>query len=510
MVAAIATTVNPMRTMSVIMGIPSLRLVLPVSSNPMVESDTNLQGAGLLVEVDRTSGTPAHVQLEGALRDAIRSGRLLGDSVLPATRRLADQLGLSRGVVVEAYQQLTSEGYLIAQTGGYTRVAKGLATVPTPARVAPPAEEKRRPDGRPAVDFRYGRPDVSQFPRAAWLRTLRTVLTDAPNDRLSYLDGRGAPELRAALAEYLNRVRGTWAHPDNIVACSGFAQATSLLFPVLAARGVKLLAVEDPGDPDARATARRAGLEVVGIPVTDAGIDVEALTASGAKAVLVTPAHQFPTGSVMSPERRAALLDWARDHDGLIIEDDYDAEHRYDNSPVGALHGLAPDRVVSAGTASKTLAPGLRLGWMIAPGELAEQLAQRKFDADRGSPVIEQLAFAEFLTRGEFDRHLRKMRPLYRRRRDVMLNALHTQLPELDPIGISAGLHVFCWLPPGIPEADVVSQAASAGLIVYGASQYSVRGDGPGGLVIGYGTVDAEAIVDGVGMLREAIEAARL
>ncbi len=476
----------------------------------MAESDTNLQGAALLIDVDRASGTPAHVQLEGALRDAIRSGRLLGDSVLPATRRLADQLGLSRGVVVEAYQQLTSEGYLLAQTCGNTRVARWLATVPTHARSAPPAEEKRRPDGRPAVDFRYGRPDVSQFPRAAWLRTLRSVLTEAPNERLSYLDGRGAVELRAALAEYLNRVRGTWAHPDNIVACSGFAQAMSLIFPVLFDRGVRLLAVEDPGDPDARRTAKRAGLEVVGIPVTETGIDVEALAASGAQAVLVTPAHQFPTGCVMSPERRAALLDWARDSDGLIIEDDYDAEHRYDNSPVGALHGLAPDRVIYAGTTSKTLAPGLRLGWMIAPGEVAEQLAARKFDVDRGSPVIEQLAFAEFLTRGEFDRHLRKMRPLYRRRRDLMLAALHDQLPELNPIGIAAGLHVFCWLPPGIPEADVIAHAADAGLIVYGASAYHVGGDGPGALTIGYGKVDDQGVLDGVGILRQAIDRARL
>lgn len=476
----------------------------------MAESDTNLQGAALLVELDRTSSTPAHVQLEGALRDAIRSGRLLGDAVLPATRRLADELGLSRGVVVEAYQQLTSEGYLIAQTGGYTRVARGLASVPIAARATGLAGDVRRPDGRPAVDFSYGRPDVSQFPRAAWLRTLRTVLTEAPNEILGYLDGRGAPQLRAALAEYLNRVRGTFATPDNIVACSGFAQATSLLFPVLVERGMRRLAVEDPGDPDAREAAKRAGLEVVGIPVTASGIDVEALAASGAEAVLVTPAHQFPTGAVLSPERRAALLDWARERNGLIIEDDYDAEHRYDHAPVGALHGLAPDRVVYAGTTSKTLAPGLRLGWMIAPGEIAERLAVRKRQVDRGSPVIEQLAFAEFLTRGEFDRHLRKMRPLYKRRRDLMLAELRAQLPELDPIGIAAGLHVFCWLPSGIPEAQVVEQAAAAGLVVSGAGAYHVSGSGPDGLTIGYGKLDDDGIRDGVGMLRAAIERARL
>ena len=472
----------------------------------MTQSDTNLLGASLLVEVDRASTTPAHVQLEGALRDAIRAGRLLGDSVLPATRRLADDLGLSRGVVVEAYQQLTSEGYLIAQPGGYTRVATRLATVPTAAR-AEDSALPHRPDGRPGVDFRYGRPDVSQFPRAAWLRTLRTVLTDAPNERLSYIDGRGAIELRTALAEYLNRVRGTWAQPDNVIACAGFAQAVSLLFPVLVNRGLRKLAVEDPGDADARRTARNAGLEVIGIPVDAAGIDVAALAASGAEAVLVTPAHQFPTGSVLSPERRAALLDWARDRDALIIEDDYDAEHRYDHAPVGALHGLAPDHVVYAGTASKTLAPGLRLGWMIAPGELAEQVAARKVELDRGSAVIEQLAFAEFLTRGEFDRHLRKMRPLYKRRRDLMLAELHAQLPQLDPIGVAAGLHVFCWLPPGIPEGQVVERAQAAGLIIAGASPYHVDESGPDGLIIGYGKLDEQGIRDGVGILRAAIEA---
>jgi GntR family transcriptional regulator/MocR family aminotransferase len=475
----------------------------------MVQSDTNLQGAALLVELDRTSGVAAHVQLEGALRDAIRSGRLLGDAVLPATRRLADELGLSRGVVVEAYQQLTSEGYLLAQTGGYTRVARGLATVPTSARSAAP-DSPRRPDGRAVIDFTYGRPDVSQFPRAAWLRALRTVLTEAPNERLGYLDGRGAPELRAALAEYLNRVRGTWATPDNVVACSGFAQATSLLFPTLVERGIRRFAVEDPGDIDARAAARRAGLEVVGIPVTPGGIDVDALAESGAEAVLVTPAHQFPTGAVLSPDRRAALIAWARERDGLIVEDDYDAEHRYDHAPVGALHGLAPDHVVYAGTASKTLAPGLRLGWMIAPGELAEQLAARKIGLDRGSPSIEQLAFAEFLTRGEFDRHLRKMRPLYRRRRDLMLSELRENLPELDPIGIAAGLHVFCWLPPGIQEKKVSALAREEGLIVDGAAAYHVSGTGPDGLIIGYGKLDDDAIRDGVRILRSAIGKATL
>jgi GntR family transcriptional regulator/MocR family aminotransferase len=474
----------------------------------MTESGTNLTAGELHLDFDRDAGIPMHLQVETGLREAIRSGRLHGDSVLPATRRLADQLGLSRGVVVEAYQQLTAEGYLIAQTGGYTRVARDIVAAPRPI-VASPGEPPRAPDGTPLIDFRYGRPDVSQFPRTAWLRTLRTVLTQAPNGRLSYLDGRGAPELRAALADYINRVRGTWATPDDLVACSGFAQALSLTFPVLRARGIRRLAVEDPADADARRSAQAAGLEVIGIPVTPTGIDVDALEASDAQVVLVTPAHQFPIGSVMSPERRTALVAWAKRTGGLIIEDDYDAEYRYDQSPVGAIQGLAPDHVIYAGTTSKTLAPGLRLGWLVAPTELAEAIAQQKVMTDRGSPVIEQLAFAEFLERGEFDRHLRKMRPIYRKRRDAMLTALRTLIPELDPIGIAAGLHVFSWLPPDLDEAAVVASALRHGLILEGAEKYHVAGHGRGGLIFGYGQTDPETIPVGIAALRDAMDEVR-
>ena len=474
----------------------------------MAQSSTNSTGADLLIALDRESGIAAHVQLEAALRGAIRDGRLVADSTVPATRRLADQLGLSRGVVVEAYQQLTSEGYLIAQPGGYTRVARDVAASAQPRPRTP--EPPRRPDGRLALDFSHGRPDVSQFPRTAWLRTLRTVLTQVPNDLLGYPGGHGALELRVALAEYLNRVRGTWAHPDDVIPCSGFTQACVLLFSVLADHGVRRLAVEDPGDLDTRLMALRSGLEVVGIPVTPDGIDVAALRASGAEVVLVTPAHQFPTGSVMSPEIRSDLLAWAREGDHLIIEDDYDAENRYDSTPVGSLHGLAPDRVAYSGTTSKTLAPGLRIGWMIAPPHLAEELVALKRAVDGGEPVIEQLAFAEFLRRGEYDRHLRKMRPLYRRRRDLLLSELAQHLPQLTPGGIAAGLHVYCPLPPGVSEERVSAHALAAGAMVNGAGRYHVDGAGPGALILGYGQLDDDGVRDGVQILRAAIEKARM
>jgi GntR family transcriptional regulator/MocR family aminotransferase len=472
----------------------------------MVRSRTNPSPWELLVELDRASSTPAHVQLEVAIRDGIRSGRLKGESVVPSSRRLAQDLGLSRGVVVEAYQQLTAEGYLISQTGGYTRVAAGVSR----ADAAPGKEDATRADAAPPlVDFRYGRPDLTQFPRAAWLRSLRKVLTDTPHDRLNYLDGRGAPELRAALADYLNRVRGTWATADNMVVSNGFAQAVSLLMPVLAANGVRRLAVEDPSDSDAVRVARAAGLEVVGIPVTPDGIDVAAVERSAADAVLVTSAHQFPTGCVLSPDGRAGLLSWAKRRDALIVEDDYDAEYRYDETPIGALHGLAPDHVLYAGTASKTLAPGLRLGWMVVPDRLVEPIAALKMEMDRGSPVIDQLAFAEFVRNGDFDRHLRRMRPIYRRRRDALIDAMAEHLPELDPVGIAAGLHIFAWLPPELAEGAVIEAARRRGVVLAGIDGYRHGTESRGGLILGYGKLQEEDIRSGVALVRRAFSDVR-
>ena len=277
---------------------------------------------------------------------------------------------------------------------------------------------------------------------------------ETPDARFGYLDGRGAPELRSAIATYLNRVRGTAADADAVVITSGYAQAVSLLLGVLAARGARTVAVEDPSaDDDARPVARTLGMEVRGVPVDDGGVRVDALDDLEADVLILTPSHQWPTGGVLSPEARAAVLAWAQRTGALIVEDDYDAEYRYDRSAVGAIHGLNPDRVAYAGTASKTLAPGLRLGWLVLPRELVQPVANAKLLADRGSPVLDQLAFADFLSRGELDRHLRRMRPIFRSRRDVLLEALARHLPPLEPTGIAAGLHVVAWLPPGLEES---------------------------------------------------------
>jgi GntR family transcriptional regulator/MocR family aminotransferase len=461
----------------------------------------------LFIELDRDAAVPLHRQIEASIRSSIRIGRLRTGASLPPTRTLAAGLGVSRGVVVEAYQQLVAEGYLASRSGGYTQVA---ASMPPASAGAGSAASIVQPAVR-RVDFGYGRTDVSQFPRAAWLRSVRTVLTTTPNDRFAYLDGRGVPELHRALCDYLNRVRGTSSVPGNVVICNGYGQGISLLIQVLVRRGARRIALEDPSsNDDALVLAGAAGLEVVGIPVGPDGVQVDALDRADADAVVLTPSHQWPTGGVLSAAARAEVIRWARRRGAIVVEDDYDAEYRYDRSPVGAMQGLAPDHVVYCGTASKTLAPGLRLGWLIVPPHLVADVAAAKVLADRGSPVIDQLTFADFLARGEFDRHLRRMRPVYRRRRDALLDALRTHLPDLKPAGVAAGQHVVAWLPPDLDEAAVVAAAARHGLGIHGVGPYRIAGTGPGGLIFGYAILSEAAIAEGVTLLATAIREVQL
>jgi GntR family transcriptional regulator / MocR family aminotransferase len=491
---------------------------------------TNLSPVSeLAIDLDHNGGDALHRQIEASIRQRIRSGALPAGVALPPTRALAAELGVTRGVVVEAYAQLVAEGYLTSRSGGYTQVAPAsAAAVPSaaaPSTAAPstapsaaaPSTAAPRPGrlGRPrspgpVVDFGYGRCNLTAFPRAAWLRSVRRVLTEAANERLGYLDGRGAVELRSALAAYLNRVRGTNADPETIVITNGYAQAVSLLMGVLAARGARTVAVEDPSAcDDARVIAQALGLNVVGVPVGDDGVRVDAVAWLSADVLILTPSHQWPTGGVLSPQARAAVLAWAQRTGALILEDDYDAEYRYDRAPVGAMQGLDRDRVAYAGTASKTLAPGFRLGWVILPRELVEPFAGAKLLADRGSPILDQLTFADFLSRGEFDRHLRRMRPIYRSRRDALLRALAQHLPELEPTGIAAGLHLVAWLPPDLDEATVITAAAREGVAVAGLTDFWLSPTPRGGLIFGYSDLNEREIAEGVMRLARAVSSLR-
>jgi GntR family transcriptional regulator/MocR family aminotransferase len=464
--------------------------------------DDTSQPIELLVSVDRNGQATLGAQIEDQVRRAIRAGALHTDAQVPSTRDLARQLGISRRVVVDAYAQLAAEGYLTLRQGARPQVAAG----PSDDQAAPAAPPAPPP---PRHDFRPSHPDVSSFPRAGWLRALRAALATMTDAELGYGDPRGVEVLRTGLSDYLGRVRGVVSAPERVLVTCGYSQAHDLICRSLAAAGARRIAFEDPSDHERRLTAQRAGLDVVAIPVDDEGIRVDELARSQADAVIVTPAHQFPTGVVLSAERRTALLAWLREADAFGIEDDYDAEYRYDRAAVGALQGLAPERVIYAGSVSKTLAPALRLGWLVLPPSMLEPVTFEKHLADMGSSRVDQHAFAGFLARGELDRHLRRMRARYRRRRDALVEALAAELPEATVEGIAAGLHATVRLPESDDEERILAEAAARRIALGTVAEYRVAPGHRPLLLLGYATQPEPAIRPGVRALREAVEAAR-
>jgi GntR family transcriptional regulator/MocR family aminotransferase len=453
--------------------------------------------SGLLVELERGGEAPLHEQIERSIRESIRDGRLLAGARLPSTRSLALELGVSRGVVTEAYSQLAAEGYLVSRQGAPVRVA---ATVR--AAEARPTARSILPSF--AYHFHPGLPDLAGFPQDRWLRSLRAAWRAEPLDALAYPDPRGVPALRATLADYLGRVRGTASDPDRILVCTGFAQGLSLLCRWLAAQGVERIAIEDPGWHAHRLIAEQAGLAVVPVAVDSSGLRVEELEATSAAAVIATPSHQFPTGGVLDSARRAALVEWAESGERLIVEDDFDSEYRYDGSRFGALQGLAPERVVHIGSASKRLSPGMRLGWMLLPSSLVWALASAKAIEDAGSEVLGQLALRDFILRGELDRHIRRSRLRYQRRREALLDALGRHLPELRASEGAAGLFELAELPPGSDEAALVAAAGARGVGVEGLALHRFESGGDPGLVLGFGGLAEPAIEHGIRLLAEA------
>src|SRR5579884_2130935 len=338
--------------------------------------------------LDRGGGSPLHEQLELALREHIRRGRLVAGARLPSSRALARQLGVSRGVVVEAYSQLAAEGYLLSKQGAPVRVAPATSAErpPVPASLLQP---------RRSYEFDPELPDLAPFPREQWLRSLRAAVRAAPFAALGQGDVRGSAELRNALMDYLGRVRSAAPEPEHTVVCAGFTHGFAALCRVLRARGVERIGLEEPGWPAHGLLAQAAGLIPVPVPVDELGVDVSALAAAQCEVVVLTPSHQYPTGTVLAPERRAALMEWAEEEDALIVEDDYDSELRYDRVAVGALQGLAPERVCHIGSASLRLAPALRVGWMLSPSWLTGALAYELGVSGGTPPVLEQLALRD-------------------------------------------------------------------------------------------------------------------
>ncbi|WP_433274036.1 PLP-dependent aminotransferase family protein [Actinosynnema sp. CS-041913] len=443
--------------------------VTPGTATEVAPGATTGAAPGVDLHLDLDPATGRRTGLEHALRDAIRTGRLAPGARLPATRRLAVELGLARNTVSAAYDQLVAEGYLTARRGAGTQVAP----LTQPRTTTPVTGHD---ETVPRYDLRPGSPDVTAFPTAEWLRSARRALTAAPAEVHGYTDPRGRVELRRALADYLGRTRGVQADPAHIVITAGYVQGLSLLAGVLDGP----IAMEDPGLHFHRQVVRRTGRPVVPLPVDTDGAHT---FPDDVAAAVVTPAHQYPTGVTLHPARRRALVDWARTTGAIVIEDDYDGEYRYDRQPVGAVQGTAPDHVVYAGSVSKTLGPGVRLGWLVLPPRLLDPVADAKRHADHQTEALGQLTLADLITSHAYDRHIRAGRLRYRRRRDLLLDCLREHAAH----GVSAGLHALVHHP----DEDAAAAAAAARGLACGRLRehwHDPGPDTPQGLIIGYGT----------------------
>ncbi len=439
-------------------------------------------GLDLLVE---TRGTRRRASLEEALRHAIHSGRLPNGTRLPSSRALATDLGWSRGTVTAAYDQLVAEGYLATRRGSGTQV-----DFAAPATAAPEEQPAARREWR--LDLRPGPPPADTFPVDVWLRHLRDALRDAPASSFGYGDPAGSLDLRTELAAYLGRVRGVRTTAANIVVTAGATQALSLLAGVLVrTRPDRALAIEDPGFWHHRHVLARSPLDVVALPVDAQGADPSGLFEQDVGAAVITPAHQYPTGWVMSPARRRRFIEWARRDGAFVIEDDYDGELRYDRRPVAALQGIASDVVVYVGTASKTLGPALRLGWMAVPDALLEEVVAAQLLTLQSIDVTSQLGFARLVARHAYDTRVRTVRNTFRRRHGTLaalVARLADEMPGLRLGGVPAGGQSPLLLPHETPgERAVMELAASRGLGLEGLARSShVAGTHPPGLLVGF------------------------
>jgi GntR family transcriptional regulator / MocR family aminotransferase len=452
---------------------------------------------GLLVDIDRSPGARVRTQLESTLRQAIQEGQLCPGTKLPPTRRLAGELGIARSVVVEVYGQLVAEGFIEAVQGAGTRVRAHA----TPSKELPPTTAQTLNKA-----FATGLPDPAYFPQREWLRAYGALFTGSSNQPLGRPDPRGRVELRTALAGYLSRVRGLRTSTSQLLICDGVSQALTIVARMLRTRGASRIAVEDPCFAAHRRLLASCGIEPIPIPVDRQGLIVSKLREADVAAVLVGPAHSFPSGAVLSQSRRRELIAWARERDALIIEDDYDAEFRFDRRPLAALQSLAPDHVLYASSVSKVLDPALRIGWISTPQRLTMDVLGAKVIADAATATFGQLALACIIESGGFARHIRRVRPRYRARRDRLLGELRTQAPELRPQGSDVGLHLLLPLPVNISESDVLAAAKRHGLHLEGAARHwATPGAGVPAVLVGYGTLNESTIQRDVRTLITAV-----
>lgn len=455
----------------------------------------------LLLSIDRGRNIGIGRQIEDQLREAISSGLLPLGTLLPSTRVLAEDLAVSRGVVARAYTQLAAEGHIALRQGANPCVNGFPGTVGVSAR-----EQTHGSAEKYRLDLRPDLPDLTSFPRGGWLRAQQRALQSASTDELGNTDDRGIWALREELAAYLGRSRGVLVRPENLVLTAGTSQSLDLVTRVLAVEGVSEIAFENPSCALHHAAVRQAGLEPRGMRIDEQGLIVAELRDAGIGAVVVCPTHQFPTGARLSDARRAALIEWATETGGWIIESD--SELRDDNASLAPLHRRAPDRVIYLGSTRKTLGPGLRLGWAVLPDRLGPSVLELSKSLLRVSS-FDQMAFGDFLARGDYDRHVRTMRGVYRRRRAVLVDGLQREFPDSLIAGPSAGLHVVLLTRRSGVARKVCALSRERGVALDSICDHALPGyDGPEGILVGFGQVSEAALPAAVAELGRAVAAA--
>ncbi len=488
----------------------------------------------LAVTLNTHAPQPLHQQLYQELRRSILSGRLTAGQRIPSTRALAKSLGLSRATVTQSYEQLASEGYLQTAIGSGTSVSAQLPDELLQAAPVKPGLIKTARQAKPKAgaqiklssygarltefvrepaepnllfNFRYCRPAVDQFPIEEWRRLLLRHCRAGAHELLDYASsGQGDPALRAAIASYLARARAVNCTPAQVIIVNGSQQALHLCAQVLVERG-ETVALEEPGYLGARHAFLTHGAQLHPAPVDEAGVRLEGLPQTKAKLLYVTPSHQFPTGAVLSLPRRLELLAWAEQTGTLILEDDYDSEFRYGGRPIPSLQGLAQNaQVIYIGTFSKVLFPALRIGYLVVPPALTDVFDKAKWLADRHTPVLEQRALCDFITEGYLERHLRRMRTLYDRRRQKLVSALQTQFGERVTImGANSGIHLMVRLQSKWRDAEVVKRAAAVGIGLISARIYYLGGCRGDEFVIGYAPLSERRVQEGIKRLAKVL-----
>ena len=452
-----------------------------------------------LPRLDRRRGAqPLRIQLADRLREAIQAGALPGGARLPSTRRAAAELGVSRGVVTDAYAQLRSEGWLVVEATRCPRVRAFPCAVAHVSQARQPARYDLLPE----------HPDLLAFPRAAWLRSLRRVIRHVDAADLGYGDPEGPLRARKVLAAHLVRTRAAAVDAERLILTSGFTQGLSLLCRALARHGARSVAIEDPSPPYLSETIKRAGLRVVAVPVDAGGLNTSLVPGTGADAVLLTPAHQYPTGTRLPPDRRAELTSWAAASGAMVIEDDHDAELLERRTAAPSLTALAPDHVVLVGSTAKSLAPAMRIGWIAVPARWRHDVTAERWYSDSGAATLEALAFADFLERGELQRHVRALRRELRTRREALTRELEALAPRARVVAPVDALHLTITFGEGIDDRAVATRLAARRIRTRPLSAFRHQAQGPPGLVLGVAQVPPAAAANVVRQLNRAIGAA--